>query len=57
MKISNFHDVIEDITLMVFIVCVLVSSIRFITLGDVALGTCDLVSFILIFLFIIGDEE
>ena len=54
---NNFHDVIEDITMIVFIVCVLICFIRFIILGDIVLGTCGLVSFILIYLFIVGDEE
>lgn len=56
---NRFCDYVGSALLLTLAVCGLVSFIKLITIGDIALGTCGLVVFILFGLALVGagDEE
>lgn len=54
---NRFYDFIGSVLLLLSFVCGLVSFIKVITIGDVALGTCGIVIFILFGLVVVGAGD
>lgn len=44
---NKFYDILDCILLMFLSICGLVAFIKLTTIGDVALGTCGIIAFIL----------